>query len=49
VPAKNNRFDRAVADFALAYADQNEADYAAFMKAVRAGHLPADVEARSLK
>ncbi len=43
---KSNRFDRAVADFALAYANQNEADYTAFMKAVRAGRLHADVEAR---
>jgi uncharacterized protein (DUF2252 family) len=43
---KSSRFDRAVADFALAYANQNEADYTAFLKAVRAGRLHADVEAR---
>jgi len=43
---KSDRFDWAVADFAIAYANQNEADYAAFMKAVRAGRLHADVEAR---
>jgi len=43
---KNDRFDRAVADFSLAYADQNEADYAAFKKAVRAGRLPAEIEGR---
>ena len=41
---KGDRFDQAVADFAIAYADQNEADYAAFKKAVRAGRLPAKVE-----
>ena len=43
---KSSRFDRAVADFALAYANQNEADYTAFLKAVRGGRLHADVEAR---
>jgi uncharacterized protein (DUF2252 family) len=43
---KSDRFDRAVADFAIAYANQNEADYTAFMKAVRAGRLHADVEVR---
>jgi hypothetical protein len=26
-----------VADFAVAYADQNEADHTAFLKAIRAG------------
>jgi hypothetical protein len=41
---KSDRFDGAVADFALAYMKQNEADYAAFQKAVRAGHLHAEVE-----
>ena len=29
----SDRFDRAVADFAEAYADQSEADYAAFRRA----------------
>jgi len=33
------RFDRAVADFAVAYADQNEADHAAFLKAIRNGKI----------
>jgi uncharacterized protein (DUF2252 family) len=46
---KGNRFDQALADFALAYADQNEADYTAFKKAVRAGRLHAEVEARGAK
>ncbi|PBC70717.1 uncharacterized protein (DUF2252 family) [Streptomyces sp. TLI_235] len=34
-------FDRALADFAEAYADQNERDHKALLKAVRAGRLPA--------
>ena len=36
---KGDRFDRAVADFAAAYADQNERDYDAFAAAVRSGRL----------
>jgi uncharacterized protein (DUF2252 family) len=32
-------FDRAIADFCAAYADQNERDYAAFAGAVRSGRL----------
>jgi uncharacterized protein (DUF2252 family) len=39
---KSDRFDRAVADFAVAYADQNERDHAALCAAVRSGRLPAD-------
>jgi hypothetical protein len=35
----NDRFDRAVADFAVAYADQNEADHGAFLKAIRDGKI----------
>jgi len=46
---KGGRFDQAVADFAVAYADQNEADYTAFKKAVRAGRLPAETGARSVR
>ncbi len=34
-------FDAAMATFALAYADQTEADHAALVEAVRAGRLPA--------
>ena len=34
-------FDRALADFAEAYADQNERDYAAFRHAVDSGRLAA--------
>ena len=36
-----DRFDRAIADFAAAYADQNERDYAAFKAAVDSGRLVA--------
>jgi hypothetical protein len=32
-------FDRAIIEFAEAYADQNERDYAAVSAAVQAGHL----------
>jgi uncharacterized protein (DUF2252 family) len=38
---KRNTFDRAIADFAVAYADQNERDYAAFAAAVESGRLVA--------
>lgn len=35
----SDKFDRAIARFAVAYADQNEADYARFMQALSAGEL----------
>ena len=38
---KGPAFDSAVADFAAAYADQNERDYEAFTAAVASGRLPA--------
>jgi uncharacterized protein (DUF2252 family) len=38
---KGDGFDRAVADFATAYADQNERDYEAFARAVDSGRLMA--------
>ena len=38
---KGPAFDRAIAEFAEAYADQNERDYAAFTAAVASGRLPA--------
>lgn len=38
-------FDNAVADFAVAYADQNEHDYSAFMDAIRDGRLAATMGA----
>ena len=34
-------FDRAIADFAVAYADQNERDYEAMTSAVKSGRLAA--------
>jgi uncharacterized protein (DUF2252 family) len=37
---KNDVFDRAVADFAVAYADQNERDYDALVQAARDGRIP---------
>ena len=38
---KGEAFDRAMADFSAAYADQNERDYAAFAAAVDSGRLAA--------
>src|SRR5215472_11161968 len=35
----NSRFDKAVAKFALAYTDQNERDFQALLKAIRAGKI----------
>jgi uncharacterized protein (DUF2252 family) len=37
----SDRLDRALAEFASDYADQNERDYAAFAEAVASGRLPA--------
>ena len=42
---KSERFDRSVADFAEAYADQNEQDHAALCAAVESGRIVADAEA----
>jgi uncharacterized protein (DUF2252 family) len=38
---KGDTFDRAIADFSCAYADQNEKDYQAFAAAVKSGRLTA--------
>lgn len=38
---KGDAFDRALVDFSVDYADQNERDYRAFVKAVRSGRLSA--------
>jgi uncharacterized protein (DUF2252 family) len=38
---KSNTFDRAVADFCTAYADQNERDYEALVRAVKSGRIAA--------
>ena len=39
---KGDSFDRAIADFSTAYADQNERDYEALVKAVKKGRLVAE-------
>jgi Uncharacterized protein conserved in bacteria (DUF2252) len=36
---KGDQFDEAVADFATAYAEQNEHDYQAMLNAVRQGRI----------
>jgi uncharacterized protein (DUF2252 family) len=38
---KGEKFDQAIADFCVAYADQNERDYAAFAAAIDSGRLAA--------
>ena len=40
---RGRRFAGAIADFAVAYADQNERDYEAFVKAVDSGRLDAEM------
>ena len=39
---RGDSFDRALADFSVAYADQNERDYEAFTRAVKRGRLAAE-------
>ena len=41
---KSDKFDRAIADFAVAYADQSERDHKVLTKAVKAGRLKVVVE-----
>lgn len=41
---RSDRIDEAVADFAHAYADQCERDYEVFMRAIRAGRIPVQME-----
>jgi hypothetical protein len=41
---KSDKFDQAIADFSIAYADQSERDHEVFMKAVRAGKLEVFIE-----
>ena len=38
---EDDRFDRAITDFAERYAEQNQQDYQAFTKAIRSGRLEA--------
>ena len=46
---KSDAFDRAIVAFSLAYADQNEKDYTAFDRAVRAGKVKAVFEEEKRK
>ena len=41
---KGETFDEAIADFSIAYADQNEKDYEVFKKAVENGKLKAEYD-----
>ena len=41
---KSTSFEKALADFSVAYADQNERDHAALLQAIRAGRVEADME-----
>lgn len=41
---KSDKFDQAIADFSVAYADQSERDHETLMKAVRAGKLEVFIE-----
>ena len=38
---QNDTFDRAIADFSVAYADQNDRDYQQLVTAVKSGQLKA--------
>jgi hypothetical protein len=42
-------FDQAIGDYAVAYADQVERDYATFVTAVRNGRLKSDLSPRQLE
>jgi uncharacterized protein (DUF2252 family) len=44
---KSDIFDRSIADFSIAYADQAERDYESFVKAIHKGRLEAFVERNS--
>ena len=41
---KGDKFDQAIADFSIAYADQSERDHEVLLKAVRAGRLEVFIE-----
>ncbi|HYB61820.1 MAG TPA: DUF2252 domain-containing protein [Methylomirabilota bacterium] len=43
---KTDAFDTAIEKFAVSYADQTELDHATFLKAIRAGRIPATFTAR---
>jgi len=44
-----DRFDQAIGDYTVAYADQVERDYATFVAAVRNGRLKSDLSPRQLE
>jgi uncharacterized protein (DUF2252 family) len=44
----SGKFDKAIGDYAVAYADQVERDYSTFVKAVSSGRLKSDVSANGL-
>jgi uncharacterized protein (DUF2252 family) len=41
---KSDKFDKAISDFAIAYADQSERDHKILMKAVQKGRLKVEIE-----
>jgi hypothetical protein len=41
---KSDKFDEAIADFSIAYADQSERDHGILMKAVQAGRLQVELD-----
>jgi uncharacterized protein DUF2252 len=43
---KSDSFDEAIEKFAVAYADQTERDYAALLKAIRAGRIASETGPR---
>ena len=45
----SDRFDEAIGDYAVAYADQVERDYASFAKGVRSGRLKSDISPSRLE
>ena len=45
----SDRFDEAMGDYAVAYADQVERDYASFVKGVRSGRLKSDLSPNQLE
>ena len=40
----SDTFDHAIAEFSLAYADQNEKDHASLIKAIKSGRIEAEYE-----
>jgi hypothetical protein len=46
---RHDQFDEAIGDYAIAYANQVERDYQAFVKAVRSGKLKSDLSPSRLE